>query len=64
MVFPANVGEKGRGGDGENTGEEVTRPAVAACCGGGVGTVGGDHVVDCGHVDGVVCNADYSSEDR
>lgn len=64
MVFPANVGEEGRGGNGENAGEEVARPAVAACCGGGVGSVGGDHVVDCGHIDGVVGDADDSSENR
>ena len=64
MFLPANVGEEGRGGNGEDTGEEVTRPAIATCCGGRVGSVGGDHVIDCGHVDGVVCDADDSSEDR
>ena len=64
MFLPADVGEEGRGGNGENTGEEVARPAVAACCGGGVGPVGGDHVVNCGHIDGVVSDADNSGEDR
>ena len=64
VLLPANVGEEGCGRDGKDTSKEVTRPAVAACRGGGVRSVGGDHVVDCGHVDGVVGNADNSSEDR
>ena len=64
MVFAADVGEEGGRGDGEDAGEEVARPTVAASCGGGVGSVGGDHVVDCGHIDGVVGDADDGSEDR
>lgn len=63
MVFAADVGEEGGSGDGEDAGEEVARPAVAAGGGGGVGAVGGNHVVDCGHVDGVVGDADDGCED-
>lgn len=37
-----NVLEEGGCGEGEDTREEVAGPAVAAGCGGGVGTVGAD----------------------
>ena len=37
-----------------DTGEEIPGEAVAACRGGGVGPVAGDHVVDCSHVDTVL----------
>jgi hypothetical protein len=45
MRFP-NVRVHRRGVEGGDTGEEVSREVVAAGCGGGVGTVGGDGVVD------------------
>lgn len=64
MVGPADVLEEGRRGDGEHAGEEVARPAVAAGGGRGVGPVGADHVVDCGHVDAVVGDADDGGEDH
>lgn len=49
---------------GSDAGEEVTCEAVAARCGGGVGAVGCDHVVDGGEVDGVVCDADEGGEEQ
>lgn len=62
MAFAADVGEEGRCGDGQDTGEEVARPAVTAGGGGGVWTVGTDHVVDSRHVNAVVGNADNGGE--
>jgi hypothetical protein len=62
--LPANVGEEGRRGDSEYTGQEVASPAVAARGRGGVRAVGADHVVDGGHVDGVVCDSDDGGEDH
>lgn len=43
---------------GEHTSKEVARPAVATSGRGGVRPVSADHVVDGGHVDGIVGNAD------
>lgn len=48
------VGVEGRGVHGGDAGQEVAREAVAAGRGGGVGAVGGHHVVDCCHVDRVL----------
>lgn len=47
----ALTGEEWGCWDGENTGEEITRPAVSAGCGCRVWTVGADHIVDGSHVD-------------
>ena len=60
----ADVGVEGYGGDGEDTSQKVAGPTVAARRGGGVWPVGADHVVDGGHVDGVVCDADDGAEDH
>lgn len=54
----------GAGVHGSNAGQEVAGEAVAAGGGGGVGAVGGDHVVDRCHVDGVVCDPDQGCEDE
>ena len=43
---------------GRDTGKEVASECVPAGRGRGVGAVGGDHVVDRGHVDCVVSDAD------
>ena len=48
--------------DRGDTGEEVTTEAVATSSTRGVGTVGGDHVVDRSHVDCVVGDADHGGE--
>ena len=64
LASAANVGVEGGGGDGEDAGEEVARPAVATGGGGGIGSVGGDHVVDGSHVDGVVRDAYDGGEDH
>ena len=54
-----------RGGvHGGHAGEEVTGHAVAACGGGRVRTVGGDHVVDGGHVDAEIGDANDSRKDH
>lgn len=63
-VSVADVGVKGGGIHGRDAGEEVSSEGVATCRGGGVWAVGGDHVVDCGHVDGVVGGADEQGEDH
>jgi len=42
-----------------NTGQDITGETVAARGRGGVGSVGGAHVVDRGHVHGVICHADH-----
>ena len=63
MVGAADVGIKRRGGDGEDTSEEISGPAVAAGGRGGVWPVGADHVVNGGHVNAVVCDADDGGED-
>ena len=48
-------GELTRSGvHGGYTGQEISRQGVATGGGSCVGAVGGDHVVDCGHVDGVL----------
>ena len=60
----ADVGVEGRGGEGEDAGEEVARPAVAAGRGCRVRPIGADHVVDGGHVDAVVGDADDGAEDQ
>ena len=49
---------------GRDTGEEIARETVAAGGGGGVGTVRGDHVVNRGHVDGVVGDGEEHAEDH
>ena len=63
-VFTGEYFVEGRGIHGRNASEEVSGHAVAAGGGGGVRTIGGDHVVDGGHVDGVVCEADKGGEDH
>ena len=64
-VLPAaDVGVERGGGDGQDPGEKVAGPAVATGCGGGVGPVGSNHVVDCGHVDCVVGDANDGCEDH
>ena len=60
----ADVGVEGGRVHGRDAGEEVAGERVAAGRGGGVGSVGGDHVVDRGHVDGVVGGADEHGEDH
>ncbi len=60
----AHVCVKGRRIHGRYAGEEVTGERVAACCGGGVWPVRGNHVVDGGHVDCVVGSADEHGEDH
>lgn len=64
MLFTANVAVEGRGGDGEDAGEEVASPTITAGRGGRVWAVGADHVVDSGHVDRVIGNSDDSGEDH
>lgn len=49
---------------GGDAGEEVTAQAVAAGRRGGVGAVGRHHVVDRGHVDSVVSDADEGGGDE
>ena len=62
--FAADVGEEGGGGDCEDTGQEVASPAVAAGCGGGVGSVSADHVVYRCHVNRVVRDSNNCGEDH
>ena len=64
LAAATDIGIEWCGGDGEDAGEEVARPAVATSCRGGIGSIGGDHVVDRGHVDGVICDADDGGEDH
>ena len=63
MFLSANVCKEGRRGNCEYTSEEVTRPAVSTSGRCGVRTVCADHVVNGGHVDTVICDADDSGED-
>lgn len=49
---------------GGDAGEEISSEGVAASGRGGVGAVGGDHVVDGGHVDCVVCDGDKAGENE
>ena len=60
----ADVRVKGGGVHGRDTGEEVARKRVPTSRGGGVRAVGRDHVVDGGHVDGVVGGADEEGEEH
>ena len=64
VLLAADVAVEGRCGDGEHAGEEVARPAVAAGCGGGIGSVGANHVVDRRHVDAIICDAADGREDH
>jgi hypothetical protein len=64
MVLAANVLEEGSCGESEYTGQEVTSPAVATSCGGTVGSVRANHVVDSGHVNGIVGNTDNGRADQ
>lgn len=57
MPFATDVGKERRGGNGQDTGKEISSPAVAPSRRGGVRTVGADHVIDRRHVDAVVCNS-------
>ena len=51
-------------GDSQHTSEEISRSAVTTGCGGGVGAVGANHVIDRCHVDSVVCDTDNGGEDH
>lgn len=64
VVGAGDVLEEGRSGQRQHTGEEVAGPTVAAGRGCGVRPVRADHVVDGGHVDGVVRDADDGREDH
>lgn len=64
MPGATDVGVEGRGGEGEDASEEIARPAVAAGRGRRVRPIGADHVVDGGHVDAVVGDADDGAEDQ
>lgn len=64
MSCSADVRVEGRGRESEHTREEVAREAVTACGGGGVRAVGANHVVDGGHVNGVIGDADDSRKDH
>ena len=62
MPAATNVRKKGCCRNGEDTGEEISCPAVTASSGGGVWSVGTDHVVDGGHVDAVIGNTNDCGE--
>ena len=64
VVLATDVGIEWGRWQGEDTGEEVAGPAVAAGSGGGIGSIGADHVVNGGHVDGVVGDADDGGEEH
>jgi hypothetical protein len=59
-----NVLEERQRGDSEDTGEEVSGPAVAAGCRGRVWTVGTNHVVNGSHIDCIVCDSDNGDKDH
>lgn len=62
LVMGANIGEEWSGRDRQDTGQEISRPSVAAGGGGRVRTVGTDHVVDRRHVYTVVCDSNDGGE--
>ncbi|KAI6804573.1 MFS transporter [Hortaea werneckii] len=59
-----DVGVEGADVEGRDAGKEVATEAVAACGRGRVGPVRRDHVVDGGHVDGEVRDADGAETDE
>lgn len=59
-----NVGEEGGGRNCQHTSKEVTSPSITTSGRGRVRTVSADHVVDGGHVNGIVGNTDNGSKDH
>ena len=64
VARPADVGVEGGCRERENAGEEIPAEAVTAGRGGGVRTVGANHVIDGGHVDGVIGDTDDGGKDH